>query len=205
MNRPERKVFKPSKYRTVDENPTEATCGSSMTTTVSGKDDSAFKSKIAALNAEITLLKDECDFLNKGIKKMKSAVPSAMSQIHTSAVPRPSAKIAALNAEITLLKDECDFLNKGIEKMKSAVPSAMSQIHTSAVPRPSAIRLPQDYSFSYSHRRRASGSIAAATLLNKPLDLPLNLASTAEMSNFPSILVSFGHANNSSDRKVYSI
>ncbi|RXN12028.1 zinc finger protein 771-like [Labeo rohita] len=158
MNRPKRKVFKPSKYRTVDENPTEATCGSSMTTTVSGKDDSAFKSKIAALNAEITLL-----------------------------------------------KDECDFLNKGIEKMKSAVPSAMSQIHTSAVPRPSAIRLPQDYSFSYSHRRRASGSIAAATLLNKPLDLPLNLASTAEMSNFPSILVSFGHANNSSDRKVYSI
>ncbi|KAL1277037.1 hypothetical protein QQF64_023710 [Cirrhinus molitorella] len=61
-----------------------------MTTTVSAEDDNAFKSKIAALKAEITLLKDECDFLNKKIEKMKSAVPSAMSQINIPAVPRLS-------------------------------------------------------------------------------------------------------------------
>ncbi|MGL4766166.1 MAG: hypothetical protein ACRC2N_14220 [Aeromonas sp.] len=51
---------------------------------------SFFKAKIAALKAEITLLKDECDFLNKRIEKMKSAVPSAKSQINIPAVPRLS-------------------------------------------------------------------------------------------------------------------
>ncbi|RXN31590.1 hypothetical protein ROHU_016911 [Labeo rohita] len=66
----------------------------------------------------------------------------------------------------------------------------------------SAIRQPQDYCFSASHRSRASSSIAVNALLNKPHD---NLASTAETTNFPGILVSFGHANNSSDWKVYSI
>ncbi|RXN13767.1 hypothetical protein ROHU_009449 [Labeo rohita] len=65
-----------------------------------------------------------------------------------------------------------------------------------------AIRQPQDYCFSASHRCRASSSIAVNALLNKPHD---NLASTAETTNFPGILVSFGHANNSSDWKAYSI
>ncbi|RXN36163.1 hypothetical protein ROHU_003184 [Labeo rohita] len=65
-----------------------------------------------------------------------------------------------------------------------------------------AIRQPQDYCSSASHRFRASSSIAVNALLNKPDD---NLASTAETTSFPGILVSFGHTNNSSDWKVYSI
>ncbi|KAF4114394.1 hypothetical protein G5714_004617 [Onychostoma macrolepis] len=82
--------------RTVGENATstEVACGSSMTTTVSGKHDDAFKYKIITLKAEITLLKDECDFLKKEIEKMKSAVPSAMAQRYTvPIVPQPSASL----------------------------------------------------------------------------------------------------------------
>ncbi|RXN12738.1 zinc finger protein 771-like [Labeo rohita] len=44
-----------------------------------------------------------------------------------------------------------------------------------------------------------------STCLTISPTLRLNLASTAETSNFPGILVSFGRANNSSDRKVDSI
>lgn len=39
-----------------------------------------FFANIATLKLKVTLLKDECDFLNKGIEKIKSAALSDLTQ-----------------------------------------------------------------------------------------------------------------------------
>ncbi|XP_059403001.1 uncharacterized protein LOC132134219 [Carassius carassius] len=118
MNRPKRKIMKPSKYRMVGENATstEVACGSS-TTTLSGKHDDAFKYKIITLKAEITLLKDECDFLKKEIKKMKSAVPSATAQRYT-VVPQPSVLRDQWDSNSSTSESPVEVLKKKSKKRK---------------------------------------------------------------------------------------
>lgn len=70
---------------------------------------SFLSAKISTLKAEISLLKDECDYLNKGIEEMKCA---AMSCIHTApAVSCPSGWFLALLLLVPF-RTTCFFCSK---------------------------------------------------------------------------------------------
>lgn len=76
---------------------------------------SFFKAKISTLKAEISLLKDECDFLKKGIEKMKSVVPTAVSQVHTNPTVSDSSGLSLmLHCYCFLLEEQCCF---GVNKL----------------------------------------------------------------------------------------
>ena len=74
-----------------------------------------FKAKISTLKAEISLLKDECDFLKKGIEKMKSVVPTAVSQVHADPTVSDSSGLCfMLHCYLFLLEELCCF---GVNKL----------------------------------------------------------------------------------------